>query len=84
MYQINLKKYIVFSVIFTSMIITSNCKKQKECTLIKIGVSVGLTGKYSVNGKLCKEAYMLWEKNINKKGVEAVVAEARANGFLKK
>ncbi|MCP4883964.1 MAG: 50S ribosomal protein L28 [Flavobacteriales bacterium] len=23
-------------------------------------------------------------KNINKKGVEAVVAEARANGFLKK
>jgi large subunit ribosomal protein L28 len=23
-------------------------------------------------------------KNINKKGVEAVIAEARANGFLKK
>ncbi|MCP3926719.1 MAG: amino acid ABC transporter substrate-binding protein [Desulfobacterales bacterium] len=35
---------------------------------IKIGVSIGLTGKYSQMADMQKKAYHLWEESINKKG----------------
>lgn len=35
---------------------------------IKIGVSVGLTGKYAKMGDMQKKAYLLWEESINRRG----------------
>jgi branched-chain amino acid transport system substrate-binding protein len=35
---------------------------------IKIGVSLGLTGKYANMADMQKKAYFLWEESINKKG----------------
>jgi branched-chain amino acid transport system substrate-binding protein len=35
---------------------------------IRIGISLGLTGKYSETSKMQKMAYRLWETEINKKG----------------
>lgn len=35
---------------------------------IKIGVSVGLTGKYAEMADMQKKAYLLWEERINKNG----------------
>lgn len=35
---------------------------------IKIGVSLGLTGKYTKMADMQKKAYLLWEERINKKG----------------
>ena len=35
---------------------------------IKIGVSVGLTGKYAKMADMQKKAYLLWEESINKTG----------------
>lgn len=35
---------------------------------IKIGVSIGLTGKYAKMADMQKKAYLLWEKSINKNG----------------
>lgn len=35
---------------------------------VKIGVSLGLTGKYKYMSQMKKRAYLLWQKDINKKG----------------
>lgn len=35
---------------------------------IKIGVSIGLTGKYGKMADMQKKAYLLWEEHINKRG----------------
>lgn len=35
---------------------------------IKIGVSIGLTGKYAKMADMQKKAYLLWEESINKRG----------------
>jgi len=37
-------------------------------TILRIGVSVGLTGEYQDIGRLQQRAYLLWQKNVNERG----------------
>lgn len=51
-------------VIFLFLITSAYCSAEP----VKIGVTLSLTGKYKLMGMMKKNAYMLWQKDVNKRG----------------
>lgn len=54
-------------------------------TLLRIGVSIGLTGEYQNIARLQQRAYLLWQKNVNERGgilgrrVQVVIRDDRSD-----
>jgi branched-chain amino acid transport system substrate-binding protein len=54
-------------------------------TILRIGVSVGLTGEFQDIGRLQQRAYLLWQKNVNERGgilgrrVQVVIRDDRSD-----
>ncbi len=60
-----LKLFIVGLIVGTALFSPLRADADED---IKIGVSLGLTGKYAKMADMQKKAYLLWEKSINKNG----------------
>ncbi len=60
-----LKLFIVGLIVGTALFSPLRADADED---IKIGVSLGLTGKYAKMADMQQKAYLLWEKSINKNG----------------
>jgi len=58
---------------------------EEPAPLLRIGVSVGLTGEYQNIARLQQRAYLLWQKNVNERGgilgrrVQVVIRDDRSD-----